>query len=111
MSMGTSVDIVLNVYMVGSEMVGWVYARRQRIEITRRRNRGSTHNEQPASVVEGRERDRVSNQARIVCEHDLNPDSLQPRMQRSTDGKSGMNGDRKGKNIDKTPLRRNTRIQ
>ena len=30
-------------------------------------NRGRTHKEQPVSVVEGREGDRVSNRARIDC--------------------------------------------
>ena len=55
MSMGTSVDIMVDVYVVGSEMIGWVCARRQRIEITRRRNRGRKHKQQPVSVVEGRE--------------------------------------------------------
>jgi len=63
--MGTSVDIMLNVFVIDGKMMGWLYARRQRIEITRRRNRGRTH-KQPVSVVEGREGDRVSSQARIV---------------------------------------------
>ena len=44
MSMGTSVDIMVNVYVVGGEMMGWVYASRQRIEITLRRK---------GAVVEG----------------------------------------------------------
>ena len=44
MSMGTSVDIMLNVYVVGGEIMGWLYASRQRIEITLRRN---------GAVVEG----------------------------------------------------------
>ena len=41
MSMGTSVDIMVNVYVVGGEMMGWVYASRQRIEITLRRKRAA----------------------------------------------------------------------
>ena len=66
MSMGTSVDIMLNVFVIDGKMMECLYARRQRIEITSRGNRGRTHKKQPVSVVEGREGDRVSNQARIV---------------------------------------------
>ena len=39
MSMGTSVDIMVNMNVVGGEMMGWAYACRQRIEITLRRKR------------------------------------------------------------------------
>ena len=109
--MGTSVDIMLNVYVVGGEMMGWVYARRQRIEITRRGNRGRTHKQQPVSVVEGRERDRVSNQARIVVSTTSTQTVYNPECNEAPDGESGMKGDGKGKRIDKTPLRRNARSQ
>ena len=39
MSMGTGVDIMVNVNVVGGEMMGWVYACHWRIEITLRRKR------------------------------------------------------------------------
>jgi len=36
-----------------------------------------THKQQPASVVGGREGDRVSNRARMKCERYLNPETPQ----------------------------------